>query len=546
MTLCINSSCDKPQSPDNAQFCQNCGSELLLKQRYRAVKVLGGGGFGKTYEVSDLGTPNKVLKVLINNSPKAVELFQREAEFLSSHDSLGIPKAEQGSYFVFQPHDGQASVHCLVMEKVEGMNLRDYLKQLGHPIDSETAERWLKELALILQEVHEQGVLHRDIKPQNIIFKPDGRLALIDFGAVREGTGTEVATAAGGRTEVASHMAGGTSIVSAGYTAPEQMNGEALRQSDFYSLGKTFIFLLTGKEPSELPYDAHEDVLQWRNKYAPKVELRLATLIDQMTSTLVRQRPASIQDLLSSLNSKQKSPIPTSPQSRPTPKPASNSNQRAESKSSTPEPTKKTKRKTSWLALSGLVGVIAAGVGAIAISQNPSYQPSVPTQQSTCTVVSSQHSVKDDAVKEIGVIQVGTQVTLTGKADPDGWTQISAPIQGWIYKGNTTTDCTQAINPTPNILPIASSPSPQQPANVTLQSPTKDNSVLLEVGMSYSQAQSLLANKGWSLSKEPECSGTGLGLCRYEFSATAEPYTKTVIITANNQSNPVVKEGSQE
>lgn len=465
MTLCINSSCDKPQSPDNAQFCQNCGSELLLKQRYRAVKVLGGGGFGKTYEVSDLGTPNKVLKVLINNSPKAVELFQREAEFLSSHDSLGIPKAEQGSYFVFQPHDGQASVHCLVMEKVEGMNLRDYLKQLGHPIDSETAERWLKELALILQEVHEQGVLHRDIKPQNIIFKPDGRLALIDFGAVREGTGTEVATAAGGRTEVASHMAGGTSIVSAGYTAPEQMNGEALRQSDFYSLGKTFIFLLTGKEPSELPYDAHEDVLQWRNKYAPKVELRLATLIDQMTSTLVRQRPASIQDLLSSLNSKQKSPIPTSPQSRPTPKPASNSNQRAESKSSTPEPTQKPKRKTLWLALSGLVGVIAAGVGAIAISQNSGNKSSVLSgQPSNCTVVNGQHSVRDDRDNKIATIQVGTQVTPSGQPE-NGWIPISEPIKGWVKASYTTTDCTQVSNPAPSIIPIAvAPPAPSQPS----------------------------------------------------------------------------------
>jgi serine/threonine protein kinase len=301
MTLCINPRCTQPENPDNAQFCQNCQSALLLKQRYRATKVLGAGGFGKTYDVSDLGTRNKVLKVLINNSPKAVELFQREAEFLSTHNSSGIPKAEKGSYFVFQPHDEQASVHCLVMEKIEGMNLRDYLKQSGHPIDSETAKRWLEELALILQEVHGQGILHRDIKPQNIIFKPDGTLALIDFGAVREGTGTEVATAAKGGTEVASHVAGGTSVVSVGYTAPEQMNGKALKQSDIYSLGKTCIFLLTGKEPSEIPYDPHEDILQWR-KYAPGVESDLATLIEQMTSMLVRQRPASTQEILQKLN----------------------------------------------------------------------------------------------------------------------------------------------------------------------------------------------------------------------------------------------------
>ena len=318
MTLCINPRCQKPQNSDNTQFCQNCGSSLLLKQRYRAMKVLGGGGFGKTYEASDLGKQTKVIKVLINNSPKAVELFQREAEVLSQLNNPGIPKVEPNSYIVFRPANSQEPVHCLVMEKIEGMNLRDYVKRLGHPIDFDTAKRWLQELVTILQAVHDRGILHRDIKPQNIIFKPDGRLALIDFGAVREGTGTEFAstTGSGSGTEVASHMAGGTSVVSRGYTPPEQMNGEALKQSDFYSLGRTFVFLLTGKEPSEIPYDAHDDVLQWR-KYAANVESKLAQLLDQMQSTLVRQRPKSTEEIMQSLRSsstsKQPNPTPQSP-----------------------------------------------------------------------------------------------------------------------------------------------------------------------------------------------------------------------------------------
>jgi len=301
MTLCINPRCAHPENSDNAQFCQSCQSSLLLKQRYRATKVLGGGGFGKTYEATDLGAQNKVIKVLINNSPKAVELFQREAEVLSKLDNPGIPKVEPGSYAVFHPADGQAPVHCLVMERVEGMNLRDYLKQLKYPIDSETAERWLKELVLILQTVHDQGILHRDIKPQNIIFKPDGRLALIDFGAVREGTGTQVAiSTAGGSTEVVSHMAAGTTVSSVGYTAPEQINGHTLRQSDFYSLGRTFVFLLTEKEPSEILYDAYNDALQWR-QYAPSVHPALADLLDRMQETSVKSRPEYAVDILQTL-----------------------------------------------------------------------------------------------------------------------------------------------------------------------------------------------------------------------------------------------------
>jgi eukaryotic-like serine/threonine-protein kinase len=299
MTFCINPRCQEPQNSENAQFCQNCQSALLLKQRYRATKVLGEGGFGKTYAASDLGTQNKVIKVLIDNSSKAVELFQREAEVLSQLNNPGIPRVEPNSYIVFHPANSSEPVHCLVMEKVEGMNLRDYLQQLRQPIDTDTAKRWLKELVLILQEVHERGILHRDIKPRNIMFKPDGKLALIDFGAVREGTGTQVATAVAGgvRTEVASHVAGKTSVVSAGYTAPEQMNGQAMKQSDFYSLGRTFVFLLTGKEPSAISYDAYNDVLEWR-KSAPNIEAKFAKLLDRMQSIQVKQRPKNADEIL--------------------------------------------------------------------------------------------------------------------------------------------------------------------------------------------------------------------------------------------------------
>jgi len=440
MTLCINPRCDKSQNSDNAQFCQSCGSELLLKQRYRALNVLGEGGFGKTYEVSDLGTPNKVLKVLINNSPKAVELFQREAEFLSSHDSLGIPKAEQGSYFIFQPHDEKTPVHCIVMEKVEGMNLRAYLKQLGHPIDSETAERWLRELALILQEVHEQGVLHRDIKPQNIIFKPDGRLALIDFGAVREGTGTEVATAAGGGTEVASHLAGGTSIVSAGYTAPEQMNGEARKQSDFYSLGRTFIFLLTGKEPSEIPYDADEDVLQW-HKYAPQVESKLATLIDQMTSTLVRQRPANAQNILQDLEIQ----IPQKNQSQ---EQARSKDVNEEKKvPPTPQPTPSPKPKNSWrnrIAI-GLVAAASSFVGRTLFSASTglgtSTPPPVTIAQASCGFVSRGSNVRAAPNGQVLTkLSSGTFLTSTGARDGE-WIEITTPVAGWIHSSRIADTC---------------------------------------------------------------------------------------------------------
>ena len=89
MSLCINPHCPNPNNSDTQLFCNSCSSELLLEGRYRVMRQMGSGGFGKTYEVSDYVEQSahhnnsvKVLKVLTNNDPKYVELFQREAQVL--------------------------------------------------------------------------------------------------------------------------------------------------------------------------------------------------------------------------------------------------------------------------------------------------------------------------------------------------------------------------------------------------------------------------------------------------------------------------------
>ena len=101
MSLCINPSCADPQSSDEHLFCASCGSELLLEGRYRVLRLRGQGGFGKTYEVSDLSSSPKILKILTDNYPKHVELFQREANLLSQLNHPGIPKVDPDSYFNF-------------------------------------------------------------------------------------------------------------------------------------------------------------------------------------------------------------------------------------------------------------------------------------------------------------------------------------------------------------------------------------------------------------------------------------------------------------
>lgn len=212
MSYCINPSCPKPQNPKQPLFCQACGSELLLEGCYRVIRPLGGGGFGKTYEVEDSGA-KKVLKVLFNTVPKAVELFQQEAEVLKRLNHPGIPKVESDGYFIYFPRDAKEPLHCLVMEKIEGMNLEQYMIQRNHqPIGERAAVRWLKQIVEILQQVHQQNYFHRDIKPPNIMLRPNGQLVLIDFGTAREVTQTFMQKVAGQQV---------TGIISAGYTPLE-------------------------------------------------------------------------------------------------------------------------------------------------------------------------------------------------------------------------------------------------------------------------------------------------------------------------------------
>ena len=288
MSLCINTSCSKPHNPDNHLFCQTCGSELLLAGRYRVTRLLSDkGGFSNAYEVIDNHTP-KVLKVLTNNHPHAVELFEKEARVLSQLNHPGIPKGE-GSFTYF-PRDSQTPLYCLVMEKIEGMDLEEYQKQRqNHPIDQKLALEWLTQLASILKEVHRHKFFHRDIKPSNIIFQPNGQLALIDFGAVRQVTATIMA----GKKN--------TGIYTPGYASPEQEKGYGMPQSDFYSLGRTFVYLLTGKEPTDAAmYDLYNNQLNWHS-YAPHIAPQLAKFIDNLMADKANDRPANISGFLKQL-----------------------------------------------------------------------------------------------------------------------------------------------------------------------------------------------------------------------------------------------------
>lgn len=267
----------------------------LLHHRYEIIRPLGGGGFSQVFEIRD-GDRIRVLKVLdleefsSAQQQKAIELFRREAMFLSQFHHRGVPQVEPNGYFVWQ-RDRLAPLHCLVMEKVPGMNLQEWLQQEKR-LSAQVAIDWLHQLVEILTPLHQQQFFHRDIKPSNIMLRPDGQLMLIDFGTVREVSVTYLVKQEQQET--------GTAIISAGYTPPEQAEGQAVLQSDFFALGRTLVTLLTGKPPIDLPVDPQTGQLQWRS-LADAMPPQFADLIDRLMAPFPGQRPQSGEVILQTI-----------------------------------------------------------------------------------------------------------------------------------------------------------------------------------------------------------------------------------------------------
>ena len=287
MSLCINPQCQQSHNSDTLLFCKGCGSELLIDGRYRVQNSLGQGGFGLTYEILDLHSQPKVLKVLTDNNPKYVELFQQEARVLEIMNHPGIPNLDLNGYFTYYPQDIEEPLHCIVMEKIEGLNLEEYLDKRGNkPIFYKRALRWLAELSLILEQVHNLNFFHRDIKPSNIMLKADGCLVLIDFGTVRQVSNTYIQKQSAGLI---------TGVISSGYTPAEQMRGKATKQSDFYALGSTLIFLLTASNPLKF-YNSQKDKIEWSNA-VENIPSDFVRLIDSMVSSFPINRPKNAKDI---------------------------------------------------------------------------------------------------------------------------------------------------------------------------------------------------------------------------------------------------------
>jgi serine/threonine protein kinase len=259
----------------------------LLRNRYQIIRQIGQGGFGKTYLAQDLDKLNepcvvKQLSPQVEGSDalqKAVVLFEDEAKRLRD---LGEHPQIPMLYAYFEEDKN----FYLVQQFIEGKNLAEDLQDEGLYGKREIIDL-LTKLLPVLKFVHQRQVIHRDVKPENIIRCNNDRLVLVDFGASKYLTSPILKT--------------GTVIGTAGYVSPEQAVGKPVFSSDLYSLGVTCVHLLTGVEPFQL-YDASEGEWVWRDYLTQPINNSLGQVLDKMLEP-AKRRFQSADEVLQALSS---------------------------------------------------------------------------------------------------------------------------------------------------------------------------------------------------------------------------------------------------
>jgi serine/threonine protein kinase len=253
-------------------------NDVLRDGRFVALGPLGEGSQGKTLDGMDKreGRPVAIKRFDVRGAKgwKDVELAEREARVLSS---LSHPKLP-----AYVDHFEQEGALYLVMEKIEGESLAAIRKR-GAILGEEDVFRFLTDAAEVLRYLHSRApaVIHRDLKPGNVIRRPDGSFAFVDFGAVRDKLKPE----------------GGSTVVGTfGYMAPEQFQGRALPASDVYAIGATAITMLTGEDPENLPHKGL--AIDVRAALRGRASERTINVLEQMLDPDPDRRASSLSKLL--------------------------------------------------------------------------------------------------------------------------------------------------------------------------------------------------------------------------------------------------------
>ncbi len=297
MSYCLNPSCRYPESSNSNEQCQSCGLALSkLRDRYHVTQALAQGGFGATFLAHDEalpGDPVCVIKQLrpTANAPEVLQmarqLFAREAKTLGKiGNHPQVPRLLD--YFE------ENQQFYLVQEYINGWTLQQEIKRRG-PMSEAGVKQFLSEILGILQYIHERQVIHRDIKPNNLIRRAeDSRLVLIDFGAVKD----QVNQTFSGQPEQTTLTA--YAIGTSGFAPPEQIAMRPVYASDIYAVGVTCIYLLTGKAPKELDYNPSTGEMLWEREV--HISQHFSVVLKKMLEGAVRYRYQSAGEVLRALN----------------------------------------------------------------------------------------------------------------------------------------------------------------------------------------------------------------------------------------------------
>ena len=279
----------------------------LLDNRYRVTSVLGSGGFGETYLAEDTKMPSKrrcVIKQLkpVADNPQMYELlqqrFHREAAVLETlgEESRYIPKlyanfAENGLFY-------------LVQEWIDGLTLAEEIERNGKWTENAVRKLMISILEILVY-VHERGIIHRDIKPDNIILR-GAEPVLIDFGAVKETLNVSTI-------RNSSQQANSIVIGTPGFMASEQAAGRPFFASDLYSLALTAIFALTGQYPQQIGTDPQTGEVLWQSQVLG-ISDNFKSIFAKVLQFDPRDRYNSAKEMLVAMQ-----PIPAIPISIPSP-----------------------------------------------------------------------------------------------------------------------------------------------------------------------------------------------------------------------------------
>lgn len=266
---------------------------MLLNNRFRILKQLAKGGFGATYLAEDthmLSRRHCVVKQLQPEVPNqhcyeiALKKFKEEAAVLEQLKHDQIPQL----YGYFE----QEERLFLIQEWIDGPTLGEKVRALGQ-LSAEEVQQMLLRVLPVLEYLHNFKVIHRDIKPDNLILRQvDSRPVLIDFGSMKRHLKTRIS--------FSGSVVDSVIIGTEGFMSPEQAAQRTVYASDLYSLGMTAIYALTAKLPVEMESDYETGQFRWR-QYAPHVSDHLADILNKATEFSPHDRFSTATEMLDAL-----------------------------------------------------------------------------------------------------------------------------------------------------------------------------------------------------------------------------------------------------